>query len=93
MRHSNRGVKSDGGCPSTVGNGYATEGASAALRYAFNELGWQEVVAMTAASNERSQKVMRRLGMTHNPTDDFDHPRVPDGHPIRRHVLYRLRST
>jgi len=74
------------------GNGYATEGASAALRYAFNELGWQEIVAMTAASNERSQKVMRRLGMTRNPTDDFDLPRIPDGHPIRRHVLYRLRS-
>lgn len=74
------------------GNGYATEGASAALRYAFEDLGWPEIVAVTATGNERSQRVMRRLGMTHNPAEDFDHPRVPEGHRICRHVLYRLRS-
>jgi RimJ/RimL family protein N-acetyltransferase len=45
---------------------------------------------MTAVGNTRSQAVMRKLGMTHDPDDDFDHPRVPDGHPLQRHVLYRL---
>jgi RimJ/RimL family protein N-acetyltransferase len=75
------------------GNGYATEAASAALRYAFETLGWPEVVSMTAAGNVRSQKVMRRLGMTRDPAEDFEHPRVPEGHRIRRHVLYRLRAT
>ena len=45
---------------------------------------------MTAVQNLRSRAVMRKLGMTHDPADDFDHPRVPDGHPLQRHVLYRL---
>ncbi|HET9028634.1 MAG TPA: GNAT family N-acetyltransferase [Candidatus Aquilonibacter sp.] len=75
------------------GNGYATEGASAALRYAFDTLRWPEVVAMTATGNNRSQRVMQRLGMTRDPAEDFGHPRVPEGHRICRHVLYRLRAT
>jgi ribosomal-protein-alanine N-acetyltransferase len=74
------------------GHGYATEGAAAALNYAFNELGWSEVVAMTAALNTRSQRVMQRLGMTHDPAGDFDHPRIAPGHPLRPHVLYRVTS-
>jgi len=37
--------------------------------------------------------VMERLGMTHDPADDFEHPLVPPGHPIRSHVLYRLKAT
>jgi RimJ/RimL family protein N-acetyltransferase len=45
---------------------------------------------MTAVGNVRSRAVMHKLGMTHDPRDDFDHPRVPDGHPLKRHVLYRL---
>ena len=71
------------------GHGYATEGARAALDFAFERLGWHEVVAFTAALNLRSQKVMERLGMTHDPNDDFDHPRIPEGDPLRRHLLYR----
>jgi len=71
------------------GRGYATEGARAALEFAFAELQHEEVVAMTAAVNLRSQMVMRRLGMTHDETDDFDHPRLALGHRLRRHVLYR----
>jgi RimJ/RimL family protein N-acetyltransferase len=74
------------------GNGYATEGAEAALRFGFETLGQEQIVAMTAAANLRSQHVMERLGMTRDPIDDFDHPRLPDGHPLRRHVLYRLKN-
>jgi RimJ/RimL family protein N-acetyltransferase len=74
------------------GNGYATEGARAALAYGFESLGLKEIVAMTAAGNERSRRVMAKLGMTHDPADDFDHPDVDAGHPLRRHVLYRLRA-
>lgn len=74
------------------GRGYATEGARAALDFAFNELAWHEVVAFTAASNLRSQRVMERLRMTHDPGDDFDHPRIEPGHPLHRHVLYRIKK-
>lgn len=74
------------------GNGYATEGAEAALRFGFETLDQEQIVAMTAAVNLRSQHVMERLGMTRDPVDDFDHPRLPDGHPLRRHVLYRLKK-
>jgi RimJ/RimL family protein N-acetyltransferase len=74
------------------GNGYATEGARALLRFAFEELQWPEVIAMTAVINMRSRRVMEKLGMTHDPAEDFDHPRVPDGLAIKRHVLYRISS-
>jgi len=47
-------------------------------------------VSFTVPANVRSRAVMERLGMTHDPTDDFDHPRLPEGDPLRRHVLYRL---
>ncbi|HYL26193.1 MAG TPA: GNAT family N-acetyltransferase [Candidatus Nitrosotalea sp.] len=73
------------------GRGYATEGARAALEFAFNELQWPEVVAFTAASNVRSQRVMERLGMTRDPRDDFDHPKLDAADPLRRHVLYRIK--
>ncbi|MGF1593090.1 MAG: GNAT family N-acetyltransferase [Kiloniellaceae bacterium] len=71
------------------GRGYATEGARAALAFGFGELGLAEIVSFTATTNSRSQAVMRRIGMTHNPADDFDHPGLPAGRPLRRHVLYR----
>lgn len=76
----------------TWGCGYATEGAREALRFAFDRLGLPEVVAFTAESNVRSRAVMERLGMVHDPADDFDHPKVPAGHPLRRHVLYRIQA-
>jgi len=72
------------------GHGYATEAARAALRYAFGPLALDEVVSFTTLGNERSRRVMERLGMTHDPADDFDHPLVDDPR-IRPHVLYRLR--
>ncbi|AQZ64986.1 acetyltransferase, GNAT family [[Actinomadura] parvosata subsp. kistnae] len=73
------------------GHGYAIEAARRAARYAFEEAGLDGIISMTAASNVRSQAVMRRLGMTRDPAEDFDHPRVPEGSPLRRHVLYRLK--
>lgn len=76
--------------PERWGHGYATEAARAALGFAFNRLGWKEVVALTAVSNIRSQRVMERLGMTRDAGGDFDHPRIEEGHPLRHHVLYRI---
>ena len=72
------------------GHGYATEGARAALAFAFGPLGQDEIVAFTAAGNQRSRRVMEKLGMTRDPADDFDHPNIAEGLPVRRHVLYRL---
>jgi RimJ/RimL family protein N-acetyltransferase len=70
------------------GRGYATEAARAVLSFAFDELGLDEVVSFTTVENHRSRRVMERIGMTHDPADDFDHPRVTDVR-IRPHVLYR----
>jgi RimJ/RimL family protein N-acetyltransferase len=72
------------------GKGYATEAAEAALRYGFEERGLDEIVAITIPVNVRSQQVMRRLGMTYSPADDFDHPRWREGHPLRRCVMSRM---
>jgi RimJ/RimL family protein N-acetyltransferase len=77
--------------PDYWGQGYATEGASAALRYGFTEGGLTEIVAFTTTVNEHSQAVMARIGMTRDLFGDFDHPSVPEGHPLRRHVLFRAR--
>jgi RimJ/RimL family protein N-acetyltransferase len=73
------------------GRGYATEGARAALDHGFQVLGLPEIVSFTVPSNRRSIKVMERLGMHRDPGDDFEHPSLPRGHPLRRHVLYRRR--
>ena len=72
------------------GQGYATEAAAAALEDGFGRLGLDEIVAYTTPVNHRSRAVMARLGMSRDPDEDFDHPRVPETHPLRRHVLYRL---
>ena len=73
------------------GRGYATEGARVALTFGFETLGLREIVSFTTVGNTRSRLVMARLGMTHDPADDFDHPNLPEGHPLSRHVLYRVR--
>jgi RimJ/RimL family protein N-acetyltransferase len=75
------------------GKGYATEGGAAAIRFAFERLHREEVVAMTAALNARSQRVMQRLGMSRDVRDDFDHPDVEVGHRLRPHVLFRIRRS
>jgi RimJ/RimL family protein N-acetyltransferase len=72
--------------------GYATEAARAAVDHGFGTLGFGDIVSFTSVVNLRSERVMQKLGMTHAPGDDFDHPGIPEGHPLRRHVLYRLAS-
>jgi 3-dehydroquinate dehydratase/shikimate dehydrogenase len=72
------------------GQGYATEGALASLRYGFEELKLKEIVSFTTVENARSRRVMEKIGMHRNPKDDFDHPKLPDGHHHQRHVLYRI---
>lgn len=76
--------------PRFWGRGYATEGAREALRFGFETLGLEEIVSMTVPGNVRSRAVMERLGMTRDPKEDFDHPLLPAGHRLQRHVLYRL---
>lgn len=78
---------------SAWGHGYAPEGARAVVDHAFGVLGLDELVSFTAVGNTPSRRVMEKIGMTHDPADDFDHPNVPEGHPLRRHVLYRLRRS
>lgn len=72
------------------GCGYASEAALAALDFGFDVAGLDEVVAFTAARNVRSRSVMERIGMTHDPDDDFDHPAIPVKSPLRPHLLYRI---
>ena len=76
--------------PAAWGKGYATEGARASLAYGFDTLGLDEIVSLTVPRNVRSRRVMEKLGMTSKPQDDFDHPLLGEGHPLQRHVLYRL---
>jgi ribosomal-protein-alanine N-acetyltransferase len=75
------------------GRGYATEAARVALAYGFGSLALSEVVSFTSTGNHRSRAVMERLGMRRDPADDFDHPALPESHPLRRHVLYRIDSS
>lgn len=77
--------------PEFWGQGYATEAARSVLRYGFVVLGLPEIVSFTARKNEPSWKVMERLGMHRDPAEDFDHPSIEEGQPLRRHVLYRLK--
>jgi RimJ/RimL family protein N-acetyltransferase len=72
------------------GRGLAGEGARAALAFGLEELALEQILALTAAGNVRSRRVMERLGMQRDPVDDFIHPGLPEGHPIAPHVLYRI---
>ncbi len=74
------------------GKGYATEGALAVLQYGFETLDLPEIVSFTTVENQRSRQVMEKIGLHRDPQDDFDHPKLPEGHPLRRHVLYRLKK-
>ena len=76
-------------CRAGWGRGYATEAARASMADGFARLDLGEIVSFTTVSNRRSRRVMEKLGMTHDPRDDFEHPVLPEGHPLRRHVLYR----
>jgi RimJ/RimL family protein N-acetyltransferase len=72
------------------GNGYATEAARASLAYGFGPAGLDEIVSFTTTTNLPSQRVMQRIGMTHDEAGDFDHVRIPAGHRLQRHVFYRI---
>jgi len=72
------------------GHGYATEGARHVVTYAFETIGLPGIVSFTTERNTASRRVMEKLGMTHDPAEDFDHPSVPVDWAERRHVLYRL---
>ena len=70
--------------------GYATEGAKAVLKYGFLTLNLNEIVSFTVVNNRASRRIMEKIGLHHNPDDDFNHPRLAADSPLRRHVLYRL---
>lgn len=70
------------------GHGYASEAAALVLRHAFEVLALPQVVSFTATTNVASQAVMQRIGLQRR--GEFDHPRLAEGHPLRRHVLYAL---
>lgn len=76
--------------PAYWGKGYATEGARAALRIGFEDLNLDQIVSFTVPANKASWSVMEHIGMTRDLNGDFDHPRMPVGHPLRPHILYRL---
>jgi ribosomal-protein-alanine N-acetyltransferase len=78
---------------SAWGHGYATEAARRSLAVGFSDHGLAEIVSFTTTANVRSQAVMIRLGMTHDPADDFDHPVLAEDSPLRRHVLYRISAS
>jgi RimJ/RimL family protein N-acetyltransferase len=73
------------------GNGFATEAARAVVNYAFEKLQLQEIVSFTTAYNIQSRRVMDKIGMTHDANGDFDHPSLDESHPLKAHVLYRLK--
>ena len=75
--------------PAFWGKGYATEAAKTALQFGFERLGLDEIVSFTVAANKPSWSVMERIGMMRDAAGDFDHPRLPVGHALRRHILYR----
>lgn len=72
------------------GRGYVTEAAARWLDFGFFERNYSEVVSMAVHNNARSVAVMERLGMTNDPEDNFDHPVIDEGNPLRPHVLYRM---
>jgi RimJ/RimL family protein N-acetyltransferase len=78
---------------SAWGKGYATEAGLASIAFGFRDAGLDEIVSFTSAANMRSRAVMERIGMTHDPADDFDHPGLKETDPLRPHVLYRISAT
>jgi ribosomal-protein-alanine N-acetyltransferase len=72
------------------GQGYATEAARAALAFGFEMLPFDGYVSFTSVGNTRSRAVMARIGMTHDPAEDFMHPSLFESHPLAAHVLYRI---
>ena len=73
-----------------LGAGLRAEAGRAALAFGFGERGLDEIVSFTSVTNRNSRRVMEKLGMTHDPEGDFDHPGAAEDSPLRAHVLYRL---
>jgi RimJ/RimL family protein N-acetyltransferase len=78
--------------PAQWGKGLATEGARGAIQFAFATLKLRELVAITVPANLRSRRVMEKIGLQHLPELDFEHPRLPEGHPLRTHLLYAIKN-
>lgn len=74
------------------GNGYATEGAKAALEFGFNTIGLDEIISFTVPMNHRSIRVMEKIGLQRDQQGDFHHTKLPLDHPLSWHVLYRLKK-
>ena len=72
------------------GQGYACEAARASLKLGFERFNPKEILAFTVPDNVKSRAVMTRIGMSHDAEGDFDHPNLPEGHALRRHVVYRI---
>ncbi len=77
--------------PRFWGQGLAPEGARAWLDYAWS-IGLDEIVAFTAKKNLPSQRVMQKIGMQREPSDDYEHPAIPPGHALRPHMVFRIRK-
>ncbi|OGT38692.1 MAG: hypothetical protein A3F11_03625 [Gammaproteobacteria bacterium RIFCSPHIGHO2_12_FULL_37_14] len=72
------------------GKGYATEAAKVVLHYAFIELNLGEIISFTVVANIKSRHVMEKIGLHHSEIDDFNHPKLEENSPLKRHVLYRI---
>ena len=74
----------------TWGQGYAREAAEASLAWGWANLAVPSIAAITVPANSRSWGLMERLGMIRYPAEDFDHPDLAPGDPLKRHILYRI---
>ena len=80
--------------PAVWGQGYAGEGAAAALAWGLAHLpATTKIVAFTTRTNRRSEAIMRRIGLVRDRAGDFEHPRLPPGHPLRSHIVYAAKRT
>ncbi|RYD62107.1 MAG: N-acetyltransferase [Verrucomicrobiaceae bacterium] len=79
--------------PKFWGQGIAFAAARQAEDCAFSVLKLKQLVSFTTESNSRSRKLMERLGFSHDPRDDFEHPSLENDHPLLHHVLYRKDAT
>jgi RimJ/RimL family protein N-acetyltransferase len=73
------------------GQGLAIEGAKASLAYGWT-LGIAKIVAFTSRLNLPSQRVMQKLEMSYDPSDDYLNPQIPVGHRLSPHVVYKIKN-
>jgi RimJ/RimL family protein N-acetyltransferase len=75
------------------GKGYAPEAARQVLKFGFEVIKFEEIFSWTATTNTNSMRVMEKIGLQRDLDNDFDYPSIPEGHRLRRHVLYRLKAS